>query len=308
VLHSEAKYPVLGQSDSTLSILYTNGGCSQPVEVARAEMTFIPLANYQAAIRLVLEGLERRAEPLIAAGSREAAEVFRRYNGEYSKDTAVARAKLADECDAKVMAVLKTRAEAERIARIKEREELLRRQEEEERQRRLAQEKFEAEQKAKGLVDFEGQWITPAQVQRIQDKRRQAGIQPALEGARKGVDSIRDGFSSMWMLFKFGGDYTTKDLFDRLSTHSGKLASGINDLEDVRSQMGFDPKLAGNLVALEVSAQRLQELIQSLIDPSSSDNDVKIYFPRIRDHIEDSKELRTTVVDELKQWETSVGK
>jgi len=65
--------------------------------------------------------------------------------------------------------------------------------EEEEEQERIRKEKIKAEQRAKGLIEFEGKWIKPAQKEQILEEREKREAEKAEEQERIRKEKIKAG-------------------------------------------------------------------------------------------------------------------
>jgi hypothetical protein len=123
-LHSGARYSVLNKSEGKLSVECTFPQMTQTVDIAETAAVLLSISGYADAKAAVLNKLKKRADEAIHQSSLAAVEIiFRGYQGELAQDTAGAREALAKEYE----------------------------------------EKFVAEQKAKGLVEFHGEWVTPTE-------------------------------------------------------------------------------------------------------------------------------------------------
>lgn len=111
------------------------------------ENTVVKDAAHDDAIRAVIENLKLKADTAIESGHYSfIGDMFKTYVGEFADETAKERERLAAEYDEKARM-----AEVATLERKK---------------------RFEAEQKAKGLVQYEGQWMTTNEA--IQAQQREA--------------------------------------------------------------------------------------------------------------------------------------
>jgi len=140
LLHAGERYPVLNRSTGELSVEYTSSELTQTVEIAETAAVFLSMSGYADAQEAVLNKLKKRADEAIHESSLAAVEIiFRGYQGELAQDTADAREALAKEYE----------------------------------------EKFAAEQKAKGLVEFHGEWVTPTEMETRMAKEAEEARQQA---------------------------------------------------------------------------------------------------------------------------------
>jgi hypothetical protein len=150
------KYAVFDRSEGKLSIEFTFAEFTQKVSVAETDTKFLPLTDYNKAVDAVIRGLKSEADDAIIEGHPAAvSHIFKGYQGEYAQDSQDAREALAKEYAERVNVILANK----------------------EREHQVAQEKFQAEQAAKGLFLYEGQWLTTnevaeAELQKEQDRQQ----------------------------------------------------------------------------------------------------------------------------------------
>lgn len=118
------KYPVLSREGQHLQLVFAFQDFTQTVSVAATDVNFLSEADYNKAVQTVIQTLTARVDKAIHEGGITAVrDVFRDYQGDFAQETVDARKKFAKEYEMK----------------------------------------FDAEQKAKGLVEFRGEWVSPAE-------------------------------------------------------------------------------------------------------------------------------------------------
>ena len=156
------RYVVVGRRDDMFTLVFSDGEFSQPVETVATNIEFLSVADYQKKRMAVLDGLRHTAEQRmgdIANGNDSSliADVFLKYSGLLTDETVNEREQIAKEY---VNAVNKLHDDVlkKRVAEL-----ILARQKLEE---------YIASQKAKGLVEYLGKWITQEEMNSKIDEER----------------------------------------------------------------------------------------------------------------------------------------
>jgi hypothetical protein len=159
------KYAVLDRSDGNLSVIFTSTELTQEVSVAEADVKFLTLTKYTKALESVIQNLKTKAEKPIESGDYDvASDIFKLYQGEFADDTIAIREKLASQYA----------ENAEAIAQ------------EQKWQEHLEYQKLAVEQRAKGLVLYQGQWMTSNELS--QAEQREAEREQEQELARSAAE------------------------------------------------------------------------------------------------------------------------
>ncbi|HUJ08553.1 MAG TPA: hypothetical protein VL171_00865 [Verrucomicrobiae bacterium] len=150
-LKAGKRYAVIKKDNQKLWTEFSSPALTQTVQIAGADAEFLSNAGYKAAIGSTLDDLKNKASQKIEVGHFSAvARVFTGYNGRFAEETADARQKLATEFGSRA-------AEAQRERELR----------------------YEAEQRAKGLVNFRGEWITPEEKTKREQNEQAEAAQPA---------------------------------------------------------------------------------------------------------------------------------
>jgi hypothetical protein len=173
-LEAGKKYRVLKDADEKLTVQFTTNSFRQPVEVAAATVDYLSVADFEKGVHSLLDGLTSKAEASIKSGQyATVGDTFNAYTGRFAQETVDARKELAKEFQAK----------ADRLAQEQ--------QVREERARQETELKYEAEQRAKGLVKYEGQWLLPEEVRKrealLEQTRKAAEFRETLGKVQRGV-------------------------------------------------------------------------------------------------------------------------
>jgi hypothetical protein len=138
-LRSNLTYTVLSRENGGLNLFFAAATLTQAVFVAETDVTFLSVADYNKATQAVIQDSKDRADKALAEGHfAGVGDIFKRYQGEFADETTKEREQLAKEYD-------------ERAS--------------------VAEQRFEADQKARGLVQYEGQWMTTNQVAEAEEQR-----------------------------------------------------------------------------------------------------------------------------------------
>lgn len=126
------RYLVASLSNGTCSIVYTNGGLTETVSVPEIYVRYASMADYTS----ILKSLISAAESQIATGGSPAyvAAIFTNYHGSFTAETAQERGELSKQY--------------------------------EQRATEYQRQKLVEEQKAKGLIEFRGEWVAPHEMER----------------------------------------------------------------------------------------------------------------------------------------------
>jgi len=152
-------YPVLAQTNGIYSVVYTCQTLTQTVAVAETNFTFISLTDYAGIIRSLVSAARTRMAT--GASPDHVAATFTDYQGIFSAETASARRALRKQYfETAVRAQYQAENEAER-------------------------QRVDAEQTAKGLVNYQGEWITKARAAEIQKEIAQFEADQAAKGLVK---------------------------------------------------------------------------------------------------------------------------
>ncbi|MBI4473824.1 MAG: hypothetical protein HY646_14240 [Acidobacteria bacterium] len=144
------RYPVVARSNGNCSVAFTYGALTQIVLVAETNCSYVSAGDYTS----VLSKLISSAASQISTGasSADVAATFTNYRGQFADETSKEREELAKQYTEQVALAEKHN--------------------------------FEAEQTAKGLVEFRGEWITPAEKQ----KRLEQGARLEEEAQKRAAE------------------------------------------------------------------------------------------------------------------------
>lgn len=158
-LSAGERYPVVVRSNNCCWVVFTLGALTQTVVVAETNVNYLSAGDYTTVVTGVLNQLKVSAERLIASNAEpeRVSAVFKSYHGEYASDTAKEREELAMKYAGQA-ALVRRRVLAAQWA-------------EQDAKDRAADEA----RRAKGLVAFNGEWVTPAEQQ--QRSEREARLQ-----------------------------------------------------------------------------------------------------------------------------------
>ena len=134
------KFPVLARGEGKYTIRYAMQGCDDAIPVAEADVKFLSVSEINKEIELVIGDLKAKGDRQLANGDYDNARIgaiFSEYKGNYAEDTVKIRKELAGQYQIKAMQALSEQRK-----------------------------KFEDAQRAKGLVESDGEWITPQEVER----------------------------------------------------------------------------------------------------------------------------------------------
>lgn len=157
------KYPVFSRDNQNLGILFSFETFTQMVFVAESDVKFMLIADYTNTIETIIQNLKSKADNAFKEGRFGGiGNVFKLYQGDFAQDTADIREELANEYEKKAARAARERAEAEQRA-VQERAE-------------AGQKRYEAEQKAKGFVKYDDQWLTPQEIQQRKEEDKRSAL------------------------------------------------------------------------------------------------------------------------------------
>lgn len=202
ILRSSQKYVVAARSPGKVSVLWTSADSTCDVEIAEADVDFLSLQEYTVAVRQMMRDLEIGAKAQLAKDpSISIRNIFLGYDGRFAEDTTADRASLAERYEAQRSTMLRDMEQREQQAR----EQRLREEKE-------ARERFEKEQTAKGLVKFEGSWISAEEFTRINQKREDDARREREEKARQQAEMEKfEAAQRAKGLINYGGEWITQE-------------------------------------------------------------------------------------------------